>query len=185
MGPYLSQINPLLTQAVEERNGYTKFWSCVTSSSFMLYSELCSNSHTHTHTHRYIYTYIDTKESLWESEDLSMPSRQDCRAEDRRHVCLQNVGTHATLTLDSFLLFPRRTCGIGVYLFIASFGARKQTLNLLLFLNIPRSPPEYTTVDEKSPFPCLKKRIRIAKSLEHWWNNNDTLKPKYSEENLS
>lgn len=83
-------------------------------------------------------------------------------------MCLQNVGTQATLTLDSFLSFPRHSCVIGVYLFIASFGARKQVLNLLLFLNIPPSPPEHTTVDGKSQLPCLKKRIRIAKSFEHW-----------------
>jgi len=93
----------------------------------------------------YIHTqsYVDTKENLWELEDLSMPSRPVGRAEDGVHVCLQNVGTQATLTQDSFLSFLRRTCGIGVCLFVASFRARKPTFNVLLFLNVPRSSPAH------------------------------------------
>ena len=72
-----------------------------------------------------------------------MPSKPVGRAEDGRYVCLQNVRTQAVLTQDSFVSFLRRTYGIGVYLFVASFGARKPAFNVLLFLNVPPLPPEH------------------------------------------
>ena len=48
-----------------------------------------------------------------------------------------------------------------------------------------RQHRQSTTADGKSPLPCVKKSIKIAMSLGHWWNNNGKLKPKHSGENLS
>jgi len=74
---------------------------------------------------------------------VACPQDQSVGQRTKGIVCLQNVGTQAILTQDGFLSFLRRTCGIGVYLFVASFEARKPTFNVLLFLNVPPTPPEH------------------------------------------